>query len=146
LKLSTKARYAVMAMVDLASEGGDDVSSSLTTIAERQELPLAYLEQIFLKLRRADLVKSARGSNGGYTLVRKPEETCIYDIVAAVDTPLKATRCVDHSFTGCKLDGARCLTHGLWRGLETVVQGYLERVSLKDVCDKNLTSFWGGGN
>lgn len=136
MKLSTKARYAVMAMVDLAREGGDNASSSLTVIAERQSLPLPYLEQLFLKLRRAELVKSARGSNGGYMLMRSPAETNIYDIIVAVDTPMKATRCNDHSLKGCHLNKTRCLTHNLWKGLEDVVQSYLKTVSLEDVCHK----------
>lgn len=141
MKLSTKARYAVMAMVDLAREGGDNASSSLTVIAERQSLPLPYLEQLFLKLRRAELVKSARGSNGGYMLMRSPAETSIYDIIAAVDTPMKATRCKDHSLTGCQLSQTRCLTHNLWKGLEDVVQSYLKTVSLEDICHKRTISF-----
>lgn len=141
MKLSTKARYAVMAMVDLAQERGESESSSLTLIAERQNLPLAYLEQLFLKLRRAALVKSARGSNGGYMLMKSPAETNIYDIIAAVDTPMKATRCKDHHFAGCQLNKARCLTHNLWEGLENVVQSYLQTVSLEDVCHKKTVFF-----
>lgn len=141
MRLSTKARYAVMAMVDLAQEGGENESSSLTLIAERQNLPLAYLEQLFLKLRRAALVKSARGSNGGYMLMKSAAETNIYDIIAAVDTPMKATRCKDHQFSGCQLNKARCLTHNLWEGLENVVQAYLQTVSLADVCRKKTTFF-----
>lgn len=128
-------------MVDLAREGGDNASSSLTVISERQNLPLPYLEQLFLRLRRAELVKSARGSNGGYMLVRSPAETNIYDIIAAVDTPMKATRCKDHSLTGCQLNKTRCLTHNLWEGLENVVQSYLKTVSLEDVCHKKTMSF-----
>jgi Rrf2 family iron-sulfur cluster assembly transcriptional regulator len=129
-----------MAMVDLAREGGD-TSSSLTVISERQNLPLPYLEQLFLKLRRAELVKSARGSNGGYMLMRSPSETNIYDIIAAVDTPMKATRCKDHSLVGCQLNKTRCLTHNLWEGLENVVQSYLKTVSLEDVCHKKTMTF-----
>ena len=140
MKLSTKARYAVMAMVDLAREGKGGASSSLTVISERQNLPLPYLEQLFLKLRRADLVKSARGSNGGYMLVRSPAETNIYDIIAAVDIPMKATRCKDHSLAGCQFNQARCLTHNLWEGLEKTVHSYLRTVSLEDVCHKKITT------
>ncbi|MBY0281178.1 MAG: RrF2 family transcriptional regulator [Alphaproteobacteria bacterium] len=140
MKLSTKARYAVMAMVDLAREGGS-VSSSLTVISERQNLPLPYLEQLFLKLRRAELVKSARGSNGGYMLMKSPAETNIYDIIVAVDTPMKATRCKDHSPLGCQMNKTRCLTHNLWEGLENVVQSYLKTVSLEDVCRKKAMIF-----
>lgn len=128
-------------MVDLAQEGGENESSSLTLIAERQNLPLAYLEQLFLKLRRATLVKSARGSSGGYMLTKSPSETNIYDIIAAVDTPMKATRCKDHHFSGCQLNKARCLTHNLWEGLENVVQAYLQTVSLEDVCRKKAAFF-----
>ncbi len=99
MRLSTKARYAVTAMVDVAmEEGGGPVS--LATIAARQELPLAYLEQLFGKLRKAGLVKSCRGAAGGYILAHKSADLSILDIIAAVDTPLKATRCNQASSVG----------------------------------------------
>ena len=137
MRLSTKARYAVTAMVDVALEEASG-PVSLAAIAGRQELPLAYLEQLFGKLRKADLVKSSRGSAGGYVLVRKAEDVRILDIIAAVDTPLKATRCTHESLVGCRMTGERCLTHDLWEELGAVVQVFLTRVTLADVCEKRI--------
>lgn len=137
MRLSTKARYAVTAMVDVAREEASG-PVSLAAIAGRQELPLAYLEQLFGKLRKADLVKSSRGSAGGYVLVRKAEDVRILDIIAAVDTPLKATRCTHESPVGCRMTGERCLTHDLWEELGAVVQVFLTRVTLADVCEKRI--------
>ena len=104
MRLSTKARYAVTAMVDVALEEGSG-PVSLTTISSRQELPLAYLEQLFGKLRKAGLVKSSRGSAGGYALNHKAQDVSILDIISAVDTPLKATRCEHESANGCRATG-----------------------------------------
>lgn len=137
MRLSTKARYAVTAMVDVALEEASG-PVSLAAIAGRQELPLAYLEQLFGKLRKADLVKSSRGSAGGYVLVRKAEDVRILDIIAAVDTPLKATRCAHESPVGCRMTGERCLTHDLWEELGAVVRVFLTRVTLADVCEKRI--------
>lgn len=137
MRLSTKARYAVTAMVDMAlRERGGPVS--LKTIAERQELPLPYLEQLFGKLRKAGLVVSSRGSAGGYVLGRNSKEMRILDIIMAVDTPMKATRCERESALGCQISGQRCLTHDLWDELGTVVHLFLSRVSLADVCEKRV--------
>jgi Rrf2 family iron-sulfur cluster assembly transcriptional regulator len=138
MRLSTKARYAVTAMVDVALEEAAG-PVSLGTISTRQELPLAYLEQLFGKLRKAGLVKSSRGSTGGYVLVHKAEDVRILDIIAAVDTPMKATRCEHESKTGCRTTGKRCLTHDLWDELGAVVQLFLTRVTLADVCEKRIS-------
>jgi len=137
MRLSTKARYAVMAMVDVALEETSG-SVSLTTIAARQELPLAYLEQLFGKLRKAGLVISNRGSNGGYVLAHKAEDISILSIISAVDTPLKATRCDHESTLGCRATGERCLTHDLWEELGAVVHLFLARITLADVCEKRI--------
>lgn len=137
MRLSTKARYAVTAMVDVAQEEGSG-PVSLATIADRQELPLAYLEQLFGKLRKAGLVKSSRGSLGGYVLARTAEHVSILDIIAAVDTPMKATRCKEGSSVGCRITSERCLTHDLWDELGAVVQLFLTRVTLADVCEKRI--------
>ncbi len=140
MRLSTKARYAVMAMVDLAKmqaiQGG---AVSLTTLASRQDLPLAYLEQIFLKLRKKGLVKSLRGASGGYNLAKDAAVIKIFDVIAAVDTPLKATQCPADGHKGCQTQGARCLTHDLWEELGFVVQSFLRNVSLADVYQQRLT-------
>ena len=117
MKLGTRARYAVMAMVDLARHGeGGPVS--LAEIAQRQEISLAYLEQLFAKLRRGGLVKSVRGPGGGYLLARDRNDTRISDIVLAVDEPLRAVRCNPGEAIGCRTDRSRCLTHDLWEELE----------------------------
>src|SRR5258708_21344181 len=113
MRLSTKGRYAVMAMVDLAKHsGGEPVS--LAEIAERQEISLSYLEQLFAKLRKGALVKSVRGPGGGYLLAYAASETRISDIILAVDEPIRATRCTPGSPVGCPGNHTPCLTHHLW--------------------------------
>lgn len=137
MKLSTKGRYAVMAMVDLAANsGGKPVS--LAEIAERQEISLSYLEQLFGKLRRGELVKSVRGPGGGYLLSRSPGETRVSDIVVAVDEPLRATRCEVGSSVGCLSNSGRCLTHDLWEELGNQIHMFLSSVSLEDVIAKRV--------
>ncbi len=134
MRLSTKARYSVMAMAELARmQVTTQEPVTLATLSERQNLPLAYLEQLFLKLRRKGLVKSVRGFGGGYTLAKTAASIPIFEIINAVDTPLKATRCPINSSQGCQSHGARCLTHDLWSGLGKVVQNFLTNVSLEDV-------------
>src|SRR5205085_10690548 len=113
MRLSTKGRYAVMAMVDLA-RFSNGAPINLADIAERQEISLSYLEQLFAKVRRGGLVKSVRGPGGGYLLGRGMTELRISDIILAVDEPIRATRCAAGSPTGCKLNKGRCLTHDLW--------------------------------
>jgi len=137
MKLSTKGRYAVMAMVDLACHcHGSPVA--LADIAERQEISLAYLEQLFAKLRRGGLVRSVRGPGGGYLPVRLLEETRISDIILAVDEPLRATRCPVGTGAGCRKDKSRCLTHDLWEELGNQIQLYLSSVTLADVCERRV--------
>ncbi len=137
MRLSTKGRYAVMAMVDLARHGtGSPVS--LAEIAERQELSLSYLEQLFAKLRRSGLVKSVRGPGGGYLLAHGCDETRIADIIVAVDEPLHAVRCSPGAAIGCRGDRSRCLTHDLWEELSNQIHLYLSSVSLGDVCEKRV--------
>jgi len=137
MKLSTKGRYAVMAMVDLAQHG-DGGPVSLAEIAERQEISLSYLEQLFAKLRRGGLVKSMRGPGGGYLLAYDRDETRISDIVLAVDEPIQAVRCTPGEAIGCRGDRSRCLTHDLWEELSNQIHLYLSSVSLGDVCEKRV--------
>ena len=132
MHLSTKGRYAVMAMTDLAGRQ-EDRAIALAEIAERQEISLSYLEQLFARLRRRGLVKSTRGPGGGYRLAKSAAETKIVDIVLAVDEPLHATRCGGHAKLGCMSKGERCLTHDLWAEMGRQVQDYLASVSLADV-------------
>jgi Rrf2 family iron-sulfur cluster assembly transcriptional regulator len=137
MRLSTRGRYAVMAMVDLAQHsGGGPVS--LAEIAERQEISLSYLEQLFAKLRRGGLVKSVRGPGGGYLLAHHRDNTRIGDIILAVDEPIHAIRCKPGATIGCRGDRSRCLTHDLWEELSNQIQLYLSSVSLGDVCDKRV--------
>jgi Rrf2 family iron-sulfur cluster assembly transcriptional regulator len=137
MRLSTKGRYAVMAMVDLASHSnGQPVT--LADIAERQEISLSYLEQLFAKLRRGGLVKSVRGPGGGYLLAHDRDATRIGDIILAVDEPIRAVRCSPGASIGCRGDRSRCLTHDLWEELSNQIRLYLSSVSLGDVCDKRV--------
>jgi Rrf2 family transcriptional regulator, iron-sulfur cluster assembly transcription factor len=137
VKLSTKGRYAVMAMVDLAQHSnGEPVS--LAEIAERQEISLSYLEQLFAKLRRSGLVKSVRGPGGGYLLAHDRAATRISDIILAVDEPIQAVRCSPGAAIGCRGDRSRCLTHDLWEELSNQIHLYLSSVSLGDVCEKRV--------
>ncbi len=137
MRLGTKGRYAVMAMVDLACQ--DNASPvSLAEIAERQEISLSYLEQLFAKLRRAGVVRSVRGPGGGYLLAHDRDETRIADIIAAVDEPIQAVRCTPGAAIGCRGDRSRCLTHDLWEELSNQIHLYLSSVSLGDVCEKRV--------
>ena len=137
MRLSTKGRYAVMALVDLAGHSnGRPVA--LADISGRQEISLSYLEQLFAKLRRAGLVKSVRGPGGGYLLARTADDTRISDAIMAVDEPIRATRCKPNSGTGCHTDKSRCLTHDLWEELSHQIHLFLNSVSLADVCEKRV--------
>ena len=137
MRLSTKGRYAVMAMVDLATQS-DGRPVALADVAERQEISLSYLEQLFGKLRRGGLVESVRGPGGGYMLSRTPDATRVSDIIMAVDEPIKATRCSPGSPEGCKSNKSRCLTHDLWEELGNHIYLYLCSVSLADVVHKRV--------
>ena len=138
MRLSTKGRYAVMAMADLARRHSDAVRAvALADIATRQEISLSYLEQLFARLRRKGLVQSSRGPGGGYRLAREATQTSIADIVHAVDEPLRATRCAERG-KGCMLKGERCLTHDLWADLGDRIEDYLGSVSLADVVSGRL--------
>jgi Rrf2 family transcriptional regulator, iron-sulfur cluster assembly transcription factor len=136
MQLSTKGRYAVMAMVDLA-ENGDELSLPLAMIADRQHISVAYLEQLFMKLRRAGLVSAVRGPKGGYRLARKPAEISIAAIMNAADEPVRMNRCTVEGTDWC-LGTKRCATHDLWKALGTHISSFLETVSLQDVIDGNV--------
>lgn len=137
MRLSTKGRYAVMAMVDLAKHGrGEPIS--LAEIAERQEISLSYLEQLFAKLRAGNLVKSVRGPGGGYLLAHGADGTRISDIILAVDEPIRATRCTPGAPLGCSGSKTRCLTHDLWEELGNQIHLYLSSVTLADVCEQRV--------
>jgi Rrf2 family transcriptional regulator, iron-sulfur cluster assembly transcription factor len=137
MRLSTRGRYAVMAMVDLAQHtSGNPVS--LAEIAERQEISLSYLEQLFALLRKSGLVRSVRGPGGGYLLARDRSETRIADVILAVDEPIRATRCTPGAPIGCRGNRTRCSTHDLWEELGNQIHLFLSSVSLEDVCEQRV--------
>src|ERR1700749_4560664 len=138
MRLSTKGRYAVMAMADLAQPEPPKKPVSLADIAQRQEISLSYLEQLFAKLRRGGLVKSVRGPGGGYRLSRPSAELRISDIIVAVDEPINATGCKRGTAKGCPGQGARCVTHDLWEELGRQIHVFLSGVSLADVVEKRV--------
>ena len=137
MKLSTKGRYAVMAMVDLA-KFSTKKPISLADIAERQEISLSYLEQLFGKLRKSGLVDSVRGPGGGYRLSQAPSDTRIADVILAVDEEISTTRCTPGSPKGCKNDQTRCSTHDLWRELGNQIFLYLNSVTIADVINRKV--------
>lgn len=133
MELNTRGRYAVTAMADLAKHGADG-ALALSTIAERQQISLAYLEQLFLKLRRTGLVESARGRSGGYRLGRPASTISVAEIMAAVEEDIRMTRCGGEEAKPC-MPGKRCLTHGLWDALGEQIAAFLESVTLQEVID-----------
>lgn len=141
MQLSTKGRYAVMAMVDLARRGGD-ASVPLIAIAESQSLPLSYLEQLFMKLRRAGLVTAVRGPGGGYRLARLPAEINIAEIMMAADESVCMTRCGKEGTDWC-LGSRRCATHELWEALGQHIGAFLNGVSLQHVLDGDYSAVTG---
>jgi Rrf2 family transcriptional regulator, iron-sulfur cluster assembly transcription factor len=137
MRLSTKGRYAVMAMVDLAATSqGSPIA--LADIAERQEISLSYLEQLFAKLRKGGLVKSVRGPGGGYLLAHPADETRVSDIILAVDEPIRTTRCANGTPQGCRTNRSRCLTHDLWEELGNQIHMYLSSVTIADVVERRI--------
>lgn len=133
MKLGTKGRYAVMATLDLAKYG-KQAPVSLSEISERQEISLSYLEQLFSKLRQANIVTSVRGACGGYHLSRRACEITIAEIVNASEEDIRFTRC--GSSRGCMSNTSKCLTHDLWEELTNHVYKFLENITLQDVLDK----------
>ena len=127
MKLTTKGRYAVMAMADLALFK-DKGPTSLTDIALRQNISLAYLEQIFIKLKSNNLVKSVRGAKGGYKLDVSPEEIKISNIISAVDEEVKMLSCKKESKRGCNNKSSKCITHNLWDQLDQHINNFFEKV------------------
>ena len=136
MKLTNKGRYAVMAMADLAS----NVSKgpiSLSEISLRQNISLAYLEQIFLQLKNNRLVKSSRGAKGGYALEKPASEIKLSNIIYAVDEEVKTLNCKKTSKRGCNHKSVKCITHNLWDQLDQHINGFFERVKLQDLTKNN---------
>ncbi len=135
MKLTTKGRYAVMAMADLASYARQK-PISLTEISLRQNISLSYLEQLFLKLKICNLVKSVRGANGGYTLVKPASEIKLSNIIYAVDETVKTLNCKKESKKGCNHKSMKCITHNLWDDLDQHINNFFEKVKLEDLVEK----------
>jgi Rrf2 family iron-sulfur cluster assembly transcriptional regulator len=132
MRLTTKGRFAVTAMLDLALHGADG-PVTLAGISERQKISLSYLEQLFGKLRRRELVESVRGPGGGYNLARDASRLSVADIVRDVDEPIDSTQCGGRE--NCH-DNQRCMTHDLWEELNRTVYGFLEGVKLSQLVER----------
>jgi Rrf2 family iron-sulfur cluster assembly transcriptional regulator len=136
MRLTTKGRFAVTAMIDLGlRQSAGPVT--LAAISQRQQISLSYLEQLFGKLRRHELVESTRGPGGGYTLARKPSEITVADIITSVDEPMDATQCGGKE--NCLGDGERCMTHDLWASLNQRMVEFLASVTLQKLVDDQLS-------
>ena len=132
MKLTSKGRYAVMAMADLAKSDAKK-PTSLSEISLRQGISLSFLEQLFLRLKKNNLVLSSRGSHGGYVLSRAPEEIKLSSIIHAVDEEIKTVKCRRESKKGCNGKSIKCITHDLWVDLETHINNFFEKNTLKDI-------------
>jgi Rrf2 family iron-sulfur cluster assembly transcriptional regulator len=137
MKLTSKGRYAVMAMADLAKNNVKK-PTSLTEISLRQGISISYLEQLFFKLRKNNLVQSARGPSGGYILSKPPEEIKLLSIISAVDEQIKTVKCKKESKKGCNGKSIKCITHNLWDDLEDHINKFFENNTLEDILFKEV--------
>jgi len=137
MKLTTKGRYAVMAMADLAKNYVKE-PTSLTEISLRQGISIAYLEQLFLKLRKSNLVQSVRGPSGGYVLTNPPEQIKLLSIINAVDEKIKTVKCKKESKRSCNGKSIKCITHNLWDELEVHINKFFADNTLKDILFKEV--------
>ncbi len=135
MKLTSKGRYAVMAMADLAKMNAKQ-PTSLSEISLRQGISISFLEQIFLRLKKNNLVQSSRGPSGGYLLTKSPEEIKLSSIIKAVDEKVKTVGCKKESKKGCNGKSIKCITHNLWDELETHINNFFEKNTLKDIIYK----------
>ena len=135
MKLTSKGRYAVMAMADLAKINANQ-PTNLTDISLRQGISLSFLEQIFSKLKKNNLVQSSRGPSGGYFLTKQPEEIKLSSIINAVDEKVKTVGCKKESKKGCTGKSVKCITHNLWDDLEKHINSFFEKNTLKDIIFK----------
>lgn len=137
MKISTKTRYAIMAMVDIAYySNGNPVN--LADISRRENIAVNYLEQIFVYLRKNNLVESTKGPGGGYRLTKNPDQISIADVMNSLDINLKMTRCGTTKDKKCLTDSIKCMTHSLWKGLELNIKDYFSTITLQDVITKNV--------
>ena len=137
MKLTSKGRYAVMAMADLAKNYVEE-PTSLAEISLRQGISISYLEQLFLKLRKNNLVKSTRGPSGGYVLTKSPKEIKLISIINAVDEEIKTLKCRKESKRGCNHKSIKCITHNLWDDLEAHINKFFEDNTLNDILFKEV--------
>ena len=137
MKLTSKGRYAVMAMADLAKNNVKE-PTSLAEISLRQGISISYLEQLFLKLRKNNLVQSARGPSGGYVLAKPPGEIKLLSIISAVDEKIKTIKCKRESKKGCNGKSIKCITHNLWDDLENHINKFFEDNTLNDILFKEV--------
>ena len=137
MKLTSKGRYAVMAMADLAKNNAKE-PTSLTAISLRQGISTSYLEQLFLKLRKNNLVQSSRGPSGGYVLAKHPGEIKLLSIISAVDEKIKTVKCKRESKKGCNGKSIKCITHNLWDDLENHINKFFEDNTLNDILFKEV--------
>ena len=137
MKLTSKGRYAVMAMADLAKNNVKE-PTSLTEISLRQGISISYLEQLFLKLRKNNLVQSSRGPAGGYILSKPPEEIKLLSIISAVDEKIRTVKCRKEKKKGCNGKTIKCITHNLWDDLETHINKFFEENTLNDILFKEV--------
>jgi len=135
MRLTTKGRFAVTAMIDLALRQTNG-PVTLAAISQRQQISLSYLEQLFGKLRRHELVESTRGPGGGYSLGRKAADITVADIIVSVDEPIDATHCGGKE--NCLGESGRCMTHDLWTSLNQRMVDFLDSVSLQKLVDDQL--------
>ena len=136
MKLSSKGRYAVMGLADIAHFNQNE-PISLRDISLRQGISLVYLEQLFLKLKKNNIVKSIRGKKGGYILSRNASDIKISDIFFAVEEKVKTIGCEKHSKTGCNGRSSKCISHNLWDELEDYLNEFFKKKSLKDLINNN---------
>ena len=139
MKLSSKGRYAVMALADLARFNSEN-PVSLRDISLRQGISLDYLEQIFLKLKKNNIVKSIRGANGGYILTKNPDQIKLANIFYAVDERIKTLQCKKESKKGCNGKLTKCITHNLWDELESHINDFFDKKNLGDLIKNNFES------
>ena len=137
MKLSSKGRYAVMALADLAKFDPNE-PVSLRDISLRQGISLLYLEQLFLKLKKNKIVKSVRGNRGGYILNRSASEIKLSEVFIAVEEKIKTIGCEKQSKKGCNGKSVKCITHNLWDELEIYINDFFKKKSLEDLINKNL--------
>ena len=136
MKLSSRGRYAVMALADIATFDMPD-PVPLRDISLRQNISLVYLEQIFSKLKKNNIVKSVRGTNGGYILTRDPEQIKLSNIFSAVDEKIKTVQCNRESKKGCNSKSTKCITHYLWDDLEIYINDFFDKKNLADLLKNN---------